>query len=171
MLDLAFFRANLEQVAERLPTRGTPLNLDNFRELDKKRRSAITEAEDLKAKRNAASAEIAKLRQQGVDTSERQQEIGRMKERITTLDKEVEAADSEFRELLAGVPNLPHESVPVGRTAGENVEVRRCGEPRQLDFTPKAHWDLGPELGILDMERAAKITGARFAVYWGLGAK
>jgi seryl-tRNA synthetase len=171
MLDLAFFRANFDQVSARLATRGTPLNLDNFRELDKKRRSAITEAEELKAKRNSSSAEIAKLRQQGVDTTERQQEIGAIKERIAALDDQVKAADDEFRELLAAIPNLPHESVPVGRSAEDNVEVRRCGEPHAFDFTPKAHWDLGPELGILDMERSAKITGARFAVYWGMGAK
>src|SRR5215813_1594401 len=171
MLDLAYFRANFDQVAARLGTRGTPLNLDKFRELDKKRRSAITEAEELKAKRNSSSAEIAKLRQQGVDTSERQQEIGRIKERIATLDEQVKTADEEFRELLAAIPNLPHESVPVGRSAEDNVEVRRCGEPRAFDFTPKAHWDLGPELSILDMERSARITGARFAVYWGMGAK
>jgi seryl-tRNA synthetase len=171
MLDLAFFRANFEQVAARLAARGTPLNLDNFRQIDKKRRSAITEAEELKAKRNASSAEIAKLRQQGVDTTERQQEIGRMKERIAALDAEVDAADKEFQELIKAVPNVPHESVPVGRSSQENVEIRHCGEPRQFDFAPKAHWDLGPELGILDTERAAKITGARFAVYWGMGAK
>src|SRR5262245_10260197 len=171
MLDLAFFRANFDQVAARLATRGTPLNLDTFRELDKKRRSAITEAEELKAKRNASSTEIQKLRQQGVDTTARQQEIGQIKERINALDEQVKAADDEFRELMSGIPNLPHESVPVGKSAEENVEVRRCGEPPQFDFTPKAHWDLGPELGILDAERAAKITGARFAVYWGMGAK
>jgi seryl-tRNA synthetase len=171
MLDLAFFRANFDTVATRLATRGTPLNLDNFRELDRRRRSAITEAEELKAQKNAASTEIQKLRQQGVDTTARQQEIGGLKERIAGLDEVVKSVDDEFRELLTGIPNLPHESVPVGRSAEDNVEVRRCGEPRQFDFTPKAHWDLGPELGILDPERAAKITGARFAVYWGLGAK
>src|SRR5579883_2028550 len=171
MLDLAFFRANFDQVAARLSTRGTTLNLDNFRELDKKRRSAITEAEELKAKRNASSAEIAKLRQQGVDTTGRQQEIGRMKERIAALDDQVKAVDDEFRELMAGVPNVPHESVPVGQSSEQNVEVRRCGEPAKFDFTPKAHWDIGPELGILDFERATKITGARFAVYWDMGAK
>jgi seryl-tRNA synthetase len=125
----------------------------------------------LKAKRNSSSAEIAKLRQQGVDTTERQQEIGAIKERIAALDELVKAADDEFRELLTAIPNLPHESVPVGRSAENNVEVRHCGEPPAFDFTPKAHWDLGPELGILDMERSAKITGARFAVYWGMGAK
>jgi seryl-tRNA synthetase len=125
----------------------------------------------LQAKKNSSSVEIGKLRQQGVDTTGRQQEIGRMKERIDVLDKEKKAAEEQFEELMKAVPNVPHESVPVGRSSEENVEVRRCGEPRQFDFTPKAHWDLGPELGILDMERAAKITGARFAVYWGLGAR
>ena len=83
----------------------------------------------------------------------------------------MKALDEEFRELLAGIPNVPHESVPVGKDSADNVEVRRVGEPPQFDFEPKAHWDLGPELGILDLERAAKITGARFALYWDLGAK
>ena len=171
MLDLAYFRANFDQVSARLATRGTALNLDNFRELDRKRRNAITEAEELKARRNAESAEIQKLKKQGVDTSEKQQEMRRIADRISALDAEAKAADEEFRELLTGVPNLPHESVPVGKSAAENVEVRRCGEPRKFDFKPMAHWDLGPELGILDMQRAAKITGARFAVYWGIGAR
>ena len=171
MLDLAFFRANFDQVAARLASRGTALNLDNFRELDQKRRAAITEAEELKARRNAESAEIAKLRQQKIDTSEKQQAVRQMGERIAALDEQVKAADEQFRDLLAGIPNIPHESVPVAGDASGNVEVRRCGEPRQFDFTPKAHWDLGPELGILDLERATKITGARFAVYWGAGAR
>ena len=92
-------------------------------------------------------------------------------DQISTLDQEVKTVDQEFQELLAGIPNIPHESVPVGRTADDNVEVRRIGQPPQFDFEPKAHWDLGVELGILDFERAAKITGARFALYWGPGAR
>jgi seryl-tRNA synthetase len=171
MLDLQFFRANLDQVAGRLSTRGAPLDVERFRELDRKRRSALTEAQEVKARRNAESAEIGKLRSQNVDTSERQQEMRRMAEREAALDEQAKAADAEFRELMSGLPNIPHESVPVGRSAEDNVEVRRCGEPRQFDFTPKPHWDLGPELGILDTDRAAKITGARFAVYWGAGAR
>ncbi len=106
-----------------------------------------------------------------MDTTERQQQIRAMGERISALDEKVKALDDSFREMLAGIPNLPHESVPVGRSSDDNVEVRRWGQPRQFDFEPKAHWDLGPELKILDLERAAKITGARFAVYWGMGAK
>jgi seryl-tRNA synthetase len=171
MLDLAFFRANFEQIATRLAARGTALNLDQFRELDRKRRAAITETEELKARKNVESEEIGKLRMQKVDTAERQKEMRRLADRIATLDEQVKAVDAEFHELLAGVPNSPHESVPAGGGAEDNVEVRHCGEPRQFDFTPKAHWDLGPELGILDLERAATITGARFAVYWDLGAR
>ena len=117
------------------------------------------------------SQEIASLRKAGQNTSELQQETRAMGERIAVLDEKAKAADVSFRDLMAGVPNLPHESVPVGKTADDNVEVRRWGQPRQFDFEPKPHWDLGADLRILDLERAAKITGARFAVYWGMGAK
>ncbi len=171
MHDLAFFRANLENVCARLATRGTSVSLENFRDLDTRRRAAITEAEELKAERNRSSAEIAILRKGNVDTAAQQIKVREIGDRIKGLDERVKTLDDEFRELLAGIPNLPHESVPVGHSAEDNVEVRRRGAPRSFDFEPKAHWDLGPELGILDMERAAKITGARFAVYWGMGAK
>jgi seryl-tRNA synthetase len=171
MHDLASFRANLDSIADRLATRGYQLDVDQFRTLDGERRSALTEAEQLKAQRNAKSQEIAKLRKAGQDASELQQETRAMGDRITALDEKAKAADETFRELMAGVPNIPHESVPVGKTADDNVEVRRWGQPRQFDFEPKAHWDLGPELKILDLERATKITGARFAVYWGIGAR
>jgi seryl-tRNA synthetase len=171
MHDLAYFRANFDRIAERLQTRGNVPNLDGFRELDQRRRAAIAESEQLKARRNAESAEIAKLRSAGADTTERQQQMRAIGERIKQLDEEVKAAEASFHELLAGIPNVPHESVPVGRSAEDNVEIRRVGEPAHFDFAPKAHWDLGPELGILDLERAAKVTGARFAVYWGLGAR
>ncbi|MGH9614821.1 MAG: serine--tRNA ligase, partial [Bryobacteraceae bacterium] len=117
------------------------------------------------------SAKISKLRKEGVDTSEQQQSVRAIGDRIAALDEQVKALDESFRSMLAGIPNLPHESVPVGRGAEDNVEVRRWGTPREFDFQPKPHWDLGPELKILDLERAAKITGARFAVYWNWGAK
>ncbi len=171
MYDLAFFRSNLEAIAGRLSARGFALDVEQFRELDARRRAAVTESERLKAWRNAESAEIARLRKQGADTTERQQKVRETAEQIAALDRAVESLDEEFRRALASVPNLPHESVPGGRSEEENVEVRRWGQPREFDFQPKAHWDLGPELGVLDLERAAKITGARFAVYWGLGAK
>src|SRR5258708_1571677 len=171
MYDLNFFRNNLDAIAARLADRGFALEVDAFRSLDAERRAALTEAEALKAKRNAESQEIAKLRKAGQDTAERQQQVRAMGEQIAALDEKAKALDDRFRELLAGVPNTPHTSVPTGKSAEENVEVRRCGTPPAFSFTPKAHWDLGPDLGILDFERAGKITGARFAVYMGLGAK
>ncbi|HLG97072.1 MAG TPA: serine--tRNA ligase [Bryobacteraceae bacterium] len=171
MHDLSQFRANLDSYAARLATRGFQLDVEQFRALDTERRAAVTESEQLKAQRNAESQEISKLRKQGVDTGEQQQKVRAIGERIAALDENVKALDERFRELLAGIPNVPHESVPVGRSSEQNVEVRRWGAPPQFDFEPKAHWDLGPELKILDLERAAKITGARFAVYWGIGAK
>ncbi|MGD0201553.1 MAG: serine--tRNA ligase, partial [Bryobacteraceae bacterium] len=171
MYDLSYFRSNLEAIAARLVARGFTLNVEEFRGLDARRRAALTEAERLKALRNAESAEIARLRKQGVDTAQRQQQMREAAEKITALDAQAAKLDEEFRQELAGVPNLPHESAPVGKSAEDNLEVRRWGEPRRFDFEPKAHWDLGPELGILDLERAAKITGARFAVYWALGAR
>jgi seryl-tRNA synthetase len=171
MHDLTFFRNNLDAIAARLGTRGFVLDVEQFRKLDTERRAAVTEAEKLKADRNSASQEIAKLRKEGQDTSGRQGQVRALGDEITRLEAAAKDADEQFRSLLAGIPNIPHESVPEGKSADDNVEVRRAGEPTKFDFEPKAHWDLGPDLGILDFDRAAKITGARFAVYLGLGAK
>ena len=171
MHDLSFFRNNFDRIAERLATRGNIAGLEQFQELDRSRRAAISRVEQLKASRNAESAEIAKLKRAGEDTAERQKQVRAIGEEIAALDEQVKTLDEQFRDLLSGIPNVPQEDVPVGRSAEDNVEVRRCGTPPQFDFEPKAHWDLGPELGILDFDRAAKITGARFALYWGLGAK
>ena len=171
MYDLSFFRQNLDAIASRLADRGFTLDVEAFRELDAERRAAVTESEQLKAQRNAETQEIGKLRKAGEDTTERQQKVREMGERTAALDAAAGQLDEQFRLMLAGVPNMPHPSVPTGKSADDNVEVRRWGKPPAFSFQPKAHWDLGPELGILDFERAAKITGARFAVYWGLGAK
>ena len=171
MHDLSYFRSNFEKLAERLATRGGTINLEGFRDLDLKRRAAISQAEQLQARKNQESVEIAKLKREGADTTERQTEIRALTDQIAALDEEKKTVDEEFQKLLAGIPNIPHESVPVGKSADDNVEVRRSGEPAKFDFEPKAHWDLGPELGILDFERAVKITGARFALYWGAGAR
>jgi len=171
MHDLNFFRSNLDAMRQRLATRGYDLDVPAFQALDQRRRQLVTETEQLKAERNAATAEIGKLRREGVDTAARQAEVRAAGERIELLDAQVKQVDEEFRGALAGIPNVPHESVPIGKSEAENVEVRRWGTPRTFDFEPKAHWDLGPELGILDLERAAKVTGARFAFYYGLGAK
>ena len=171
MHDLSQFRANLDTFAERLRTRGFDLDLEAFRDLDARRRAAVTESEQLKARRNAESNEINKLRKQGVDTSAEQLKMRAIGDRIAVLDEQVKALDEQFRLELAGIPNVTQESVPLGRSEADNVELRKWGQPRTFDFEPKAHWDLGPELGILDFERAAKVTGARFAVYWGAGAR
>ncbi len=147
------------------------LDVEQFRQLDSGRRAAITEAEQLQAERNLASREVGRLRKEGVDTSDLQERARVLGERIADLNRRAEELDSTYRDLLANVPNIPHESVPVGASAEDNVVIRKVGEPRALDFQPKAHWDIGPDLGILDFDRAGKITGARFAVYFGMGAK
>ena len=171
MHDLAYFRANFERIAERLATRGNVAGLEQFRELDQPRRAAITKKEQLQARINEQSSQIGKLRREGADTTAQQEQVRAMKTEIGALDEEVQSLDARFQEMLAGIPNVPHESVPIGKSAEDNVEVRRIGEPTHFDFEPQAHWDLGPALGILDFERAAKITGARFVLYWDLGAK
>jgi seryl-tRNA synthetase len=171
MYDLHFFRNNLDVIRDRLTARGFTLDTEAFRELDKRRRQIVTESEQLKAERNLATTEIGKLRQSGVDTSDRQLAIRAMAEKGTELDEAVSKIDLEFRDVLARIPNLPQSDVPVGKSEHDNVEVRRWGTPREFSFTPNAHWDIGEDLGILDLERASKVTGARFAVYWGLGAR
>jgi seryl-tRNA synthetase len=165
------FRSNLDSIAVRLSDRGYQLETESFRALDARRRAAVTETEQLKARRNTESQEIGKLKKAGQDTTTLQADVRAIGDRISELDQQVQAIDEEFTQFLASVPNLPHESVPAGRSSEENVEVKRWGSPRQLDFEPKAHWDLGPELKILDFERAAKVTGARFVIYFGAGAK
>ena len=173
MLDLAFVRDNLSLVEEKLRDRGmNPADvLKDFRAIDAERRQAITEVETLKAQRNQASEQIAALKKSGQDASAQIAQTKDLREKIPQLEKSAQEYDARLRQLLAGIPNLPHASVPVGKSAEENVEVRRWGTLPQFDFNPKAHWDLGEQLGVLDFERAVKITGARFAVYWDLGAK
>jgi seryl-tRNA synthetase len=173
MLDLNFVRENLPLVEEKLRQRGMnpAAVLKDFREVDAERRQAITETESLKARRNKASEEIGKLKKAGQDASTAMAETKELRERIQLLEKTAADLDARLREILAGIPNIPHANVPVGHSADDNVEVRRWGAPPKFDFTPKPHWDLGPELGVLDLERAVKLTGARFAVYWDLGAK
>jgi seryl-tRNA synthetase len=171
MYDLGTFRNNLDAIAARLADRGFTVDVEAFRKLDGDRRSAVSEAEGLKAQKNAESMEIGKLKKAGQDTADKQQRVRELDELIKKLDERAAGLDEEFRGLMAGIPNIPHESVPTGRSAEDNVEVRRWGTIPTFDFAPKAHWDLGPELGILDFERAAKITGARFSIYKGLGAR
>jgi len=171
MLDLGFVRNNLSLVREKMRDRGIAGILADFEALDVERRKLLSEAEALKAQRNTVSNEIASLKKQKQDASSLIAQMKQVSASIQHLDEQAKAADEKLRDLLRNVPNIPHETVPVGRGAEDNQEIRRWGEPRQFDFEPKAHWDLGPALGILDFERAAKIAGARFAVYYGVGAK
>ncbi|MGO9210684.1 MAG: serine--tRNA ligase [Terriglobales bacterium] len=173
MLDLAFVRDNLPLIEQEMRQRGLAPSeiIGRFGELDARRRKAITEAENLKAKRNRASEQIAQLKKNKQDAAALIEETKSLREQIQEHEKVAEQLDAELRGLLVGIPNVPHASVPVGSTAEDNKEVRRWGQPPKFDFTPKPHWELGEALGILDLERAAKLTGARFAVYWDLGAK
>jgi seryl-tRNA synthetase len=173
MLDLNLVRDNLPRVEEMLRRRGADpaAVLKDFSEVDTQRRQAITEAETLKAQRNKASEDIAKLKKSGQDATAAIAETKDLREQIQAREKIAADLDARLQDILSGIPNMPHASVPVGHSAEDNVEVRRWGQAPQFDFTPKPHWDLGAELGILDLERAVKLTGARFAVYWDLGAK
>ncbi len=171
MLDRGFVRDNLELVKRKMEQRGVSDLLGNFEALDRERRKFLLEAETRKARRNKVSEEIAALKKQKQDASALIAEMKNVGAEIAGLDEKAKSYDEQLREILRNLPNLPHESVPVGQTAAENREVRRWGEPRKFEFEPKAHWDLGPTLGVLDFERATKISGARFAVYRGLGAK
>ena len=173
MLDLNFVRDNLPLVEEKLRQRGMDAAtvLKDFREVDTQRRQAITEAETLKARRNRTSEDIGKLKKSGQDTSALMAETKDLREQVQTREKTAADLDARLGEILSGIPNLPHASVPVGNSAEQNVELRRWGRSPQFNFNPRPHWELGEQLGVLDLERAVKLTGARFAVYWDLGAK
>jgi seryl-tRNA synthetase len=173
MLDLSFVRDNLPQVEDMLRQRGMdPAEvLKDFRDVDTQRRKAITDAETMKACRNRASDDIAKLKKGGQDATALIAETKNLREQISASEKIAGELEVRLQDILAGIPNLPDQSVPIGSSAQDNVEVRRWGNPPKFDFPPKAHWDLGEQLGVLDLERAAKLTGARFAVYWDLGAR
>src|ERR1700721_1636820 len=173
MLELNFVRDNLPLVEEKLRQRGMKPNevLKNCAQVDAQRRQAITSAETMKAQRNRASEEIAKLKKNGQDASALIAETKNLREQVEELGKAAEEYETRLRQVLVGIPNIPHGSVPIGKSADDNVEVRRWGTPPQFDFTPKSHWEIGEQLGVLDLERAAKISGARFAVFWDMGAR
>jgi seryl-tRNA synthetase len=173
MLDLGFVRDHLALVEEKLRQRGMNPEaiLKDFHAIDLERRAAITQAETLKAQRNHASEEIARLKKDKQDTTALIDKTKELREKISEAEKHAEESDAKLRNILTGIPNLPDNSVPLGKSEADNVEVRHWGTPPQFDFTPKPHWELGEELGVLDLARAAKLTGARFAVYWDLGAK
>jgi seryl-tRNA synthetase len=176
MLDLNFVRANLELVEEKLRARGMDAEalLGNFRELDVERRSRITQAETLQAQRNRLSQEVARSRKAGAEASQVaavMDQTRELKQETEELERSAARAEEAMRALLMAIPNLTQDSVPAGKSEADNVEVLRWGQLPIFDFVPKAHWELGESLGILDLQRATKISGARFAVYWGQGAR
>ena len=173
MLDLNFVRDNIPRIEQMLRSRGMNPDtvLKDFRTVDAQRRQAIQSAETVRAERNRLSAEIPKMQKAGQDASQLIADAKDMRVQTQELEKAAEEYDARMSEVLIGIPNVPHESVPVGKSSEDNVEVRRWGTAPKFDFTPKPHWELGEQLGVLDLERAVKVTGARFAVYWDLGAK
>ncbi len=173
MLDIELLRKDPEWVKERLSTRDKVYAelVDKALELDRERRAILKEIERLRAERNAKSKEIGKLKKEGKDTSELEAEVKNLRESIEKYEVELSEVETKLREVMLSIPNLPHESVPVGEDESQNVEVRRWGKPREFNFQPKPHWEIGERLGIIDFERASKLSGSRFSVLLGWGAK
>ncbi len=171
MHDLNFFRDHLERFQKMAGDRGITLDLDGFRALDRERRQLITSTEKLKAERNRASDEVARLKKAGKNAGVIVSEMKRVSDEIKQSDERIAALDDRLREFMLTVPNLPHDSVPVGKGPEDNRLVRIWGEPPKFDFEPKPHWEVGERAGILDLPRAAKIAGSRFTLYRGAGAR
>ncbi|WP_300361251.1 serine--tRNA ligase [Fusobacterium sp.] len=171
MLDLKFMRENKELIEEMLRNRNSDLTLDEFVKLDEERREILSEVEALKNKRNVESMEIARLKKAKEDASELIKEMGEVSAKIKELDEKLSVVDEKIKYIQMTIPNKYHETTPIGKDEDENVEIRRWGTPRTFDFQPKAHWEIGENLGILDFERGAKLSGSRFVLYRGLGSR
>ncbi|KRG12815.1 serine--tRNA ligase [Lederbergia galactosidilytica] len=172
MLDMKYLRDHLPDIKAKLKHRGEDLSdLDQFEALDRKRRETIIKVEQLKSKRNEVSQQIAKMKKEKQNADEVIQEMRQVGEEIKELDYTLREVEEALGHLLLSIPNIPHESVPVGETEDDNVEIRQWGNIRSFDFEPKPHWDIADQLDILDFERAAKVTGSRFVYYKGLGAR
>ncbi len=171
MLDIKRIRQNPQELIDALKNRNSTLDVTELLDLDQKRREALGQVEALKNKRTTESKKIGQIMKQGGDAEAIKEEMRQLGDQIADLDRQVAAIDEKINYILMRLPNYPHASVPIGKDDTENVEQRRWGEPRQFEWSPKAHWDIGTDLGILDFESAAKISGARFTVYKGLGAR
>jgi seryl-tRNA synthetase len=172
MLDIKYLRANFEEVKAKLQHRGEDLtDFGRFEELDTKRRELLVQTEELKSKRNEVSQQISVLKREKKDAEDLILEMREVGAKIKELDDELRVVEEDLEHLMLTIPNIPHESVPVGETEDDNVEVRKWGEIREFGFEPKPHWEIATELGILDFERAGKVTGSRFVFYKGLGAR
>lgn len=170
MLDIRRIRNNPEEVTKALEKRQGDFPIEKVLELDEKRRTILTQAEEMKARQNSVSKEIPKLKKEGKDVSSLLTEMRELSDKIKEMDVEVKEIDIELRDTLLSIPNTPHESVVEGKTDEDNVEIRKWSEPTGFNFEPKPHWDLGVYLDILDFERASKITGARFSIFKGTGS-
>ncbi len=170
MLDLKFVRNNPEVVKTALQKRRSSISLDPFLELDERRREKLVKVEKLKNKRNVVSEEIGRLKKVGQLAENLVLEMRQVSDEIKNLDEEIRVLDQQLQRVLLAIPNIPDDSVPEGIDESDNIELRRWGEPRQFDFDPKPHWDIGETLDILDFERGGKVTGARFTFYKGAGA-
>ncbi len=170
MLDVKFVRENIELVRQMLRNRNSDLDLEPLLQLDERRRRILVEVEEKKHRRNVASEAISGLKREKKDSSALIEEMKQVSQDIKVLDQELAEVEEKFRDFLLVIPNVPHESVPVGKGEEDNPEVSKWGEKPKFDFTPKPHWEIGENLGILDFERGAKITGARFTLYWGAAA-
>ncbi|GAB1410659.1 serine--tRNA ligase [Desulfovibrionales bacterium] len=171
MLDIKYIRSNTEDVRTGLRKRHSALDLDDFLNVDQQRRDLLLEVEDLKAKRNQASGEISRIKKSGGDAADLLTEMSAMAGRIKVLDEQLKGIDQQAEDWLLSIPNVPHASVPEGRSENENQEMRVWGSKPEMDFTPKEHWELGTALGGLDFETAAKITGSRFVILKGWAAR
>lgn len=172
MLDIKLLRANFAEVKEKLQHRGEDLtDLGKFEDLDQRRRDLIVEAEQLKSKRNEVSQQVAALKREKANADHLIAEMREVGDRIKVLDEELRSVEETLDLLLMSIPNIPHESVPIGESEDENVEIRKWGQVRDFEFEAKPHWDVADYLGILDFERAGKVTGSRFVFYKGLGAR
>lgn len=171
MLDIKRIRTNKEEVIESLNSRFGNYNIDKVLELDEKRREIIFEVENKKARQNEVSKQVPKLKKDGIDVSELFKEMKALSDEIKELDVKVKDLDEEIRKELLSIPNTPNKDIPIGKSDEDNVEIRKFLEPKKFDFEVKAHWDLGVDLDILDFERAVKISGSRFSIFKGLGAK
>lgn len=172
MLDIKMIRQNTDEIKERLATRGVKAEkIDALLEKDKRRRELLVETEGLKQKRNEVSAEIANDKRNKQDATDAIKEMREVGAKIKSLDEELEEVEATVKDMASRLPNLPNPTIPVGPDESANVELRKVGTPREFDFEPKAHWDIGEDLGILDFDRGAKVSGARFVYYKGLGAR
>ena len=171
MLDIKFVREHLDDVKTMLKNRCNSLSLDDFEGLEKRRRAILGEVETLKGERNTVSKTISQMKKNGEDTAKLVADMRAVGDKIEVLDEELRGAEARLKDILLNIPNMPKADVPIGKDDTENPEIRRWGEPVKFSFSPRAHWDIGEALDIFDFERAAKVSGARFAFYKGLGAR